>query len=97
MIARITSVKVPEEKIKDAVKMWKEEMGPLIVKQHGCMSHLLMQSRDLPSHIISLSLWANQQGIDQYVSSPAREDIRKTIREDLAALEVTAEVFDVVP
>jgi quinol monooxygenase YgiN len=96
MIARVTSIKVPDDKIKDTVKMWKEQWGPLIVKQSGCLSHLLMQNREHPGHVISLSLWANQHGIDDFVASPARADIRKATREDLAALEVTAELFDVV-
>ncbi len=96
MIARVTSITVPDEKIKDTVKVWKEQWGPLIVKQNGCLSHLLMQNRQHPGQVISLSLWANQHVIDDYVASPAREEIRKNTRGDLAALEVTSELFDVV-
>ena len=96
MIARITSIKVPEDKIKDTVKMWKEQWGPLIVKQSGCLSHLLMQNREHPGQVLSLSLWANQHGIDDYVASPARDAIRKATRGDLAALEVATELFDIV-
>ena len=96
MIARITSIKVPDDKIKDAVKMWKEQWGPLIVMQNGCLSHMLMQSSEHPGQVISLSLWANQRGIDAFVASSAREEIRKGLRGDLAALEVTAELFQVL-
>ena len=96
MIARVTSIKVPDDKIKDTVKMWKEQWGPLIVKQSGCLSHLLMQNRQHPNQVISLSLWANQRGIDDYVASPAREEVRKTLRGDLAVLEVTADLFEVL-
>jgi quinol monooxygenase YgiN len=96
MIARITSVKVPDDKIKDTVKMWKEQWGPLIVMQNGCLSHMLMQNNEHPGQVISLSLWANQRGIDAFVASPARDEMRKTLRGDLAALEVTAELFNVL-
>jgi quinol monooxygenase YgiN len=96
MIARITSIKVPDDKIKDTVKLWKEQWGPIIVKQSGCLSHLLMQNREKPGQVMSLSLWANQHGIDDWVASAARAEIRKTTRGDLAALEVTSELFDVV-
>jgi quinol monooxygenase YgiN len=96
MIARITSIKVPDDKIKDAVKMWKEQWGPLIVKQSGCLTHLMMRNREHPGQLLSLSLWASQHVIDDYVASPAREEIRKNTRGDLAALEVTSELFDVV-
>lgn len=95
MIARIVSIKVPDDKIKDAVKMWKEQWGPLIVKQSGCLTHLMMQNREHPGQLLSLSLWASQHVIDDYVKSPAREEIRKNTRGDLAALDVTTELFDV--
>ena len=96
MIARMTSIKVPDDKIKDALKMWKEQLGPLIVRQNGCLSHLLMQSTEHPGQVISLSLWASQRGIDEYVKSPAREEVRKTLREDLAVLEVHADIYNVL-
>ena len=96
MIARMTSIKVPDDKINDAVRMWKDQLGPLIVRQNGCLSHLLMQSREHPGEVISLSLWASQRGIDDYVKSPAREEVRKTLRGDLAVLEVHAELFNVL-
>ena len=96
MIARVTSIKVPEDKIKDTVKMWKEQWGPLIVKQSGCLSHLLMQNREHPGQVLSVSLWASQHVIDDWVSSPARAEIRTATRQDLAALDVSTELFDVV-
>ena len=96
MIARITSIQIPDDKIKDAVKMWRDEWGPTIVKQSGCLSHLLMQNREHPGQVISLSLWASQHVIDDWVASPARAAIRATTRGDLAALDVKTELFDVV-
>jgi quinol monooxygenase YgiN len=96
MIARVTSITVPEAKIKETEDIWKKQWGPLIVKQPGCLTHLLMQNREHPGHFISMSLWANQHVIDDYVASPARAEIRNNTRGNLEAIQVETELFDVV-
>lgn len=96
MIARLTTITVPEAKIKEAEEIWKKQWGPLIVKQPGCMTHLLMQGRDHPGQFISLSLWASQHVIDEFVASPARAEIRHNTRENLEATDVETELFDIV-
>lgn len=96
MIARLTNITVPESKIKETEDVWKKQWGPLIVKQSGCLTHLLMQDREHPGHFISLSLWANQHAIDEWVASPARDEVRSSTRGGLAAVEVNTELFDVV-
>ncbi len=96
MIARLTTITVPEAKIKETEGIWKKEWGPLIVKQPGCLTHLLMQNREHPGQFISLSLWASQHVIDEYVASPARAEIRNSTRGTLEAIKVDTEVYDIV-
>ena len=96
MIARIVSIHVPEGKADETQKIWKNQWGPLIVQQPGCLSHLFMRHHDDPKRFISLSLWAHRHAIDQFVASPAREEIRQNTRVAMEAVNVVTEIYDVV-
>ena len=96
MIIRTITMNVPDDKTAEAEKTWKHELGPLLVRQTGCLTHLLLHSREIPTKFVSLSHWANQQAIDHYVAGSAREEIRNCTRAILGATKVEVEVYEVI-
>ena len=79
-IARLIYVRVPPEQMAEAERLWKEECAPLMIRQNGCLSEELLKCLDVPGEYISYSVWDNQQAIDNYLQSPAHEEIRRHTR-----------------
>jgi quinol monooxygenase YgiN len=74
-IARLIYVNVRPEQMGEAERIWKQECAPLMIKQPGCLSEELLKCLDAPGEYISYSEWADQQSIDQYLASPAHDEI----------------------
>ena len=96
MVTRMIFITVTPEKVAEAERIWKNECGPLLMKQRGCMTHLFMRSRENPHKFVSLSHWATPQAIDEYAASAAREEISSYTRGVLGAIQTQVEVFDVI-
>jgi heme-degrading monooxygenase HmoA len=80
MITRMIYVNVPQDKSPEAVRLWKEECAPLMIKQPGCLSEELLQGRENKGEFISLSTWEDQGAIDRYRASDAHKEIQKHAR-----------------
>lgn len=96
MITRMIVVTVPEEKVAEAERMWKQECAPLMIKTPGCISEEFLRSREKPGEMISLSTWENQAAIDRYRAGDAHKDIQKHTRALMGVSKVEVKSYEVV-
>jgi heme-degrading monooxygenase HmoA len=73
-------VNVPQDKAAEAIRLWKEECAPLMIKQPGCLSEELLHGRENRGEFISLSTWEDQAAIDRYRASDSHKEIQKHAR-----------------
>lgn len=79
-IARLIYVSVGQDQMEEAERVWKQECAPLMIQQPGCLSEELLKCLDAPGEYISYAEWADQESIDNYLASPAHEEIRRHTR-----------------
>ena len=79
-VVRMIYVTVPNEKVKEAVDLWKNHCAPLMIQQPGCLSEKLLECTDAPGEFISYSEWQDQASIDKYRDSDAHAEIQKHAR-----------------
>ncbi len=79
-IARVIIIKAPEEKNKEAERMWKEHCAPLMRRQKGCQSEKFMRSTENPDLYISYSEWDSIADIDRYRESTEHKTIQSETR-----------------
>jgi heme-degrading monooxygenase HmoA len=94
MVTRMITIHVPQDKANDAERTWKHELGPLVARQNGCLSHLLLRSREVPNKFVSISNWASKHAVDQFVQGDAREEIKNYTRSVLGATDVAVELYE---
>jgi len=95
MIMRMIVVTVPEGKMAEAERLWKQECAPLMIKQPGCVSEEFLRNRDNKGELISLQQWESQQAIDKYRSSPAHQEILKHTRGLMGVSKVEVKNYEV--
>jgi len=88
-------VTVPEGKMAEAERLWKQECAPLMIKQPGCVSEEFLRNRDNKGELISLQQWESQQAIDKYRSSPAHQEILKHTRGLMGVSKVEVKNYEV--
>ena len=96
MITRMILVNVPAEKAAEAERLWKEDCGPLLIKQPGCKSEQFLRGRENPGEFISLSTWENREAIDRYRDSDAHHAIQQHSRALMNVAKVTVKTYDVL-
>ena len=96
MITRMILVKVPEDKRAEAEKLWREDCGPLMIKQPGCISERFLRGRENPGEFISLSTWENQDAIDRYRASEAHNKIQQHTRGLMNVAKVDVKTYELV-
>ena len=96
MITRMILVKVPGEKIPEAERLWKEDCGPLLIKQPGCVNERFLRGRENPGEFISLSTWESQEAIERYRASEAHKAIQQHSRALMNVAKVEVKTFEVV-
>ena len=96
MIMRMILVSVPAEKADEAVRLWKEDCAPLMIKQPGCVSEQFLRGRENSGEFISLSTWENQAAIDKYRKSDAHTAIQKHTRALMNVAKVDVKSYEVV-
>jgi heme-degrading monooxygenase HmoA len=74
---RLIHVKVPEDQMAKAEKIWREDCGPLMKKAPGCVSEELLKCLDVPGEYISFSEWESEAAIEAYRASPAHAEIQR--------------------
>ena len=95
MITRMIYVNVPADKAGEAVKLWKQDCAPLMIKQPGCVSEEFLQGRENSGEFISLSKWENQAAIDKYRKSEAHAEIQKHSRALMNVSKVEVKTYEV--
>ena len=96
MITRMIYVNVPADKAGEAVRLWKEECAPLMIKQRGCVSEEFLRGRENPGEFISISTWEDQLAIDLYRKSEAHDAIQKHARALANVAKVEVKTYEVL-
>jgi heme-degrading monooxygenase HmoA len=96
MITRMILVNVPKEKAAEAERLWKEDCGPLTIKQPGCLSEQFLRGRENPGEFIALSTWESQAAIDRYRTSEAHKTIQQHTRTLMNVSKVEVKTYDVI-
>ena len=96
MITRMIYVSVPTEKTGEAVRLWKDDCAPLMIKQPGCLSEEFLRGREKTGEFISVSTWENQAAIDKYRKSEAHASIQKHTRALMNLAKVEVKTYEVV-
>jgi heme-degrading monooxygenase HmoA len=78
-IIRLIHIKIDPSEIENALRVWKTECAPLMIKQQGCISEKLLRCREA-HELISYSEWASESDIDLYRSSAAHKEIVRHAR-----------------
>ena len=94
-IVRFIIVKAAPGKGADVERLWKQNCGPLMIKQPGCLREELLRCREDSSEYISISEWESQQAIDAYLKSPDHEQIKHHTR-SAAGMAITVKSYDLV-
>jgi heme-degrading monooxygenase HmoA len=96
-VVRLIFVSVKPEESENAEKLWKRHCAPLMIQQPGCMSEELLKCRDAPGEYISLSEWDSVEAIEQYLRSPAHDEIKRNARTVEQQRSVTVKSYEIVP
>lgn len=75
-IIRIVRVQYPSERSDEAARVWKQECGPLMTRQPGCLTEDLFRCRDVPNEFVSYSEWESEADIRAYLESDAWKQVR---------------------
>ncbi|HWH78674.1 MAG TPA: antibiotic biosynthesis monooxygenase family protein [Candidatus Binatus sp.] len=97
MITRMILVKVPPDKSAEAERLWKQDCGPLLIKQPGCLDERFLRARENPGEFVSLSSWENLEAINRYRNSEAHKTIQQHSRALMNVAKVEVKTYEVVP
>lgn len=75
-LVRLLQVTYPSARADEVAQKWKEEYGPLLKGQAGCLSETLLQCKDVPNEFVSYSEWQDEDSIRDYLGSNAYQTIR---------------------
>jgi heme-degrading monooxygenase HmoA len=78
-IIRLIFIRLDPADVDKAMKVWKTECAPLMIKQAGCISEKLLRSREA-HEFISYSEWESENAISMYAHSDAHEEIVRHTR-----------------
>jgi heme-degrading monooxygenase HmoA len=96
MITRMIIVSVPKEKAAEAVRLWKQECAPFMIRQPGCLSEQFLRNRENPGEFISLSTWESQEAIDKYRDSDAHKEIQEHTRGLMGVSKVEVKTYEAI-
>ena len=78
-IIRLIHIKIDPSETENAVRVWKTECAPLMIRQKGCISEKLLRCREA-HEFISYSEWDSEAAIEAYRSSDAHKEIVRHTR-----------------
>jgi heme-degrading monooxygenase HmoA len=76
-IVRIVYANVSPDQSAEALKDWKEECAPLMIRQPGCQAEKLLHCIDNPGEYISYSEWTDAASIEAYLQSDDHREIKR--------------------
>jgi quinol monooxygenase YgiN len=94
-IARHIIVRAAPDKAAEVVRLWKQECGPLMRQQPGCLREELLRCREDPTEFISVAEWESEEAIQNYLRSPAYEQIKQATR-GLTGMAATVKTYELV-
>jgi heme-degrading monooxygenase HmoA len=95
MITRLIIVRVPEAKMAEAERTWKEVCGTKMIRVKGCLSEQLLRCREAPGEYISMAAWDSAASIEAYRESRPHQEIRQATR-GLTIEPVVVKTYEVV-
>lgn len=81
MYVRIVSVKVDPEKVDEFKRRWDEIVVPALMEVNGCLLAFLAEGIRDRHHMLSVSLWENQQKALRYEVSGKFDDLTRRLKD----------------
>ena len=76
-VVRLVHTKIAPDKGAEAMANWRQECGPLMIRQKGCVSEQLLRDAADAGVFISYSEWESQADIDAYLKSADHQEIKR--------------------
>ena len=94
-IVRIIYCSFPADQAAKAERNWKEKCAPLMIRQPGCASEMLLRCTNTPGEFLSLSEWDSEDSIARYLESSDHQEIKRHNR-NITGAEVMVKHYEVV-
>ena len=94
-VIRIIYTSFPPDQSEKAERNWKEKCAPLMIRQPGCASEMLLRCTNTPGEFLSLSEWDSEDSIARYLKSEDHQEIKRQNR-NIAGAEVVVKHYEVV-
>lgn len=94
-IARHIIVKTTPERAQEIERIWKQDCGPLMQRQPGCLREELLRCQEEPGEFISVAEWESPEAIEAYLRSPAHQEIKGHTR-GLTGMAATVKTYTLV-
>src|SRR6266436_1990635 len=78
-IIRLIHIKIDPSETENAMRVWKTQCAPLMIRQKGCISEKLLRCREA-HEFISYSEWDSEAAIEAYRGSDAHKEIVRHTR-----------------
>jgi heme-degrading monooxygenase HmoA len=91
-IIRLIHISIDPSEVENALRIWKTDCAPLMIKQKGCISEKLLRCRDA-HELISYSEWASEVDIETYMTSDAHKEIVRHAR-SLKGAKAMVKLYD---
>jgi heme-degrading monooxygenase HmoA len=93
-IIRLIHIKIDPSEMDNALRVWKTECAPLMIRQKGCISEKLLRCREA-HELISYSEWDTEADIELYRGSDAHREIVRHARA-LKGAKAEVKLYDLV-
>src|SRR5262245_3851556 len=93
-IVRLIHIKIDPSEMDNALRVWKTECAPLMIRQKGCISEKLLRCREA-HELISYSEWDTEADIELYRGSDAHSEIVRHARA-LKGAKAEVKLYDLV-
>lgn len=81
---RIVSIKVDPEKVEEFKRRWEEVIVPALMEVRGCRFAFLSEGIQDRHHMLSVSIWDNQQSALKYELSGKFNDLTRRLQDTMA-------------
>lgn len=95
-IVRLIHVKVAQDQMKEAERLWREDCAPLMKQARGMLSEELLKCVESPGEYISYSEWESEEALEAFRTSDAHAEIErhtKTLRD----AEALVKHYSIIP
>jgi heme-degrading monooxygenase HmoA len=76
-INRIIHCVFPADQADQAIENWKQHCAPLMIRQPGCRSEMLLRSTDNRGEFLSYSEWDDMAAVERYLASEDHQEIKR--------------------